>query len=287
MFQTSKNLNKPIKLINRAKNILKIQNLFKVNNFFQKVLATSLSTLFVVYSVNFVSLNQTGAMDGISESQSQISTCAQETEVLLLIEHRLLIYRLNEIETSILTKEGKEFYEAVKFYYCFQVSECRQLIAQVLKIETLIEVPERQALSKVKSRQKKALERGIIMILKNLSQKREILLCETKVPIEDPKQWAKDRLTEIWALLSKCKQKIFKLDLIINTIFPIVNFYDINYLLVKVKYKQQKQFLEEMLKSIAMDPVLGNALSQEADRLNATKKIAEQKLRELQELRLT
>ncbi|MDR1364460.1 MAG: hypothetical protein LBJ32_02385 [Oscillospiraceae bacterium] len=59
-----KSPNNLLKLINRAKSILKIQNLFEVNKFLKKAFATSFSALFVVYSVGFASLKQVGAMDG-------------------------------------------------------------------------------------------------------------------------------------------------------------------------------------------------------------------------------
>ncbi|MDR1364135.1 MAG: hypothetical protein LBJ32_00655 [Oscillospiraceae bacterium] len=54
---------KLLELTNRAKDILKIQNLFKVNKFLQKDFVASLLTLFMIHNVGFVSLNQIGAME--------------------------------------------------------------------------------------------------------------------------------------------------------------------------------------------------------------------------------
>ncbi|MDR1364245.1 MAG: hypothetical protein LBJ32_01245 [Oscillospiraceae bacterium] len=71
-----KSPNKLLKLINRAKSILKIQNLFEVNKFFKKALAMSLSALFVIHSVSFVSLNCVGAMN----FTMKVTTWQQETE---------------------------------------------------------------------------------------------------------------------------------------------------------------------------------------------------------------
>ncbi|MDR1364606.1 MAG: hypothetical protein LBJ32_03140 [Oscillospiraceae bacterium] len=56
-----------IRKINRAKNILNIQNLFRVKKFFSKIFAISLATLFIIFSINFIGLIQVFAMDSSNQ----------------------------------------------------------------------------------------------------------------------------------------------------------------------------------------------------------------------------
>ncbi|MDR1364552.1 MAG: hypothetical protein LBJ32_02870 [Oscillospiraceae bacterium] len=53
-----KSSDKLFELINRAKSILKICNLFRVKKFFSKTFIISLATLFMIYSLNFINLFQ-------------------------------------------------------------------------------------------------------------------------------------------------------------------------------------------------------------------------------------
>ncbi|MDR1364821.1 MAG: hypothetical protein LBJ32_04270 [Oscillospiraceae bacterium] len=101
-----------LKLINRAKSILKIQNLFKVKKFFKKALVTSLSTLFVVYSVSFISLNRVGAMESLSKQNQLLrdlfsamknySLRGRYFEFLRNIEDRILGYNQFQVLPGVM-----------------------------------------------------------------------------------------------------------------------------------------------------------------------------------------
>ncbi|MDR1364458.1 MAG: hypothetical protein LBJ32_02375 [Oscillospiraceae bacterium] len=116
-----KSPNKLLKLINRAKSILKIQNLFKVNKFFQKILAASLSALFVVYSAGFVSLKQVGAMDYlilIKENPEEAKTKFQMYEEEAKAWWKNNITLMNCLE--ILREENQEIWQIRnKYEYCY------------------------------------------------------------------------------------------------------------------------------------------------------------------------
>ncbi|MDR1364122.1 MAG: hypothetical protein LBJ32_00585 [Oscillospiraceae bacterium] len=105
----AKSLNKSFgPTINRAKNILKIQNLFKVNKFFQKAFAAILAVLFIFSIINSVILIQANAMNMHQEVQKDKAQKAQEEWEWKKTQRKKLLSRKQCSDTGLQTKKNAE-----------------------------------------------------------------------------------------------------------------------------------------------------------------------------------